>query len=648
MWHLINTLKDSSYFKRKVRKAKKKKIEVEEYENDLTPVIGYSFTPSYIRSGNRWGTVVKLVNKYGMNRNYEFGWMVGVIPEITVDGVKGYLIETDKAISKQEQNEIIKENVRGNVKGYEHSLDDGSDDAEASLKVKHINDLNTALYLDSAANKIIDWKLVLLLVSDSPDKLEEQLLKLQTLYDENMLGIRLASYAGDQQEMFAKLLSQPDGSIYEYTSMSSDFAGNDHAIRKGLNDANGWAIGNMALSYSSGVAFMALDDSFKQKILIASHRGAYVEGYDKKAPSLWGQLIANNAMVHKHRTYHIVLNDFEYFGDPTGDTYIAKPSLEKVIERINLGKGGLNPIEYFGDRSEVRTLYNKNLDKLTQIFYLLSNRELDPNTRGKLREELNKFYIGQKLWDRNYPEREKVLETDSAKLPTLGEFVSYLGNAITTAKASSTEREVDRATTLSTTLRGVLDSYTRLFNERSTLGYADKKDKYQYYYDLSDLKGESNVLEAQFLNTFDYITAFAKPKDIIMIHGIDLISVETIEIIKSRLDNLERSGVRLAYIFDTIGAGDKKRRVETADIFNTDGLLYTSFESDFDYTIIGKMTAPELNQYESKVAPAREGDNNQKLSNELRTYLTTGRENKFQIRRPADATNNFVLGNFII
>ncbi|MFH4077262.1 hypothetical protein WAI85_19605, partial [Acinetobacter baumannii] len=86
------------------------------------------------------------------------------------------------------------------------------------------------------------------------------------------------SFGGDQRDLFDRLLSEPVGSVYEYTSMSSDFAGNDHAIRKGLDDADGWAIGTMSTSYASGVAFMAMDRSFKGKVLVASHKDATIKG----------------------------------------------------------------------------------------------------------------------------------------------------------------------------------------------------------------------------------------------------------------------------------------------------------------------------------------------------------------------------------
>ena len=96
-------------------------------------------------------------------------------------------------------------------------------------------------------------------------------------------------------------------------------------------------------------------------------------------------------------------------------------------------------------------------------------------------------------------------------------------------------------------------------------------------------------------------------------------------------------------MFDNIGSGSTKSKVERADIFNTDGLLYQNFDNDFDYTILGAMSLSDLDQYQKKVK--------QKLTQNLKETLTaSGQVSKtqYQIRRIADSTSVMVLANFIV
>ncbi|WP_390581319.1 hypothetical protein, partial [Staphylococcus pseudintermedius] len=77
----------------------------------------------------------------------------------------------------------------------------------------------------------------------------------------------------------------------------------------------------------------------------------------------------------------------------------------------------------------------------------------------------------------------------------------------------------------------------------------------------------------------------------------DKISVETLKVLKASLEQLSDRGVRIAYLFDTIGSGQTKDDVIKADIFYTDGILYQDFEQQFDYTILGTMSQSDLMQY---------------------------------------------------
>lgn len=635
-------------FKKNRKKQKpKKRVDIQGEGELLASLNGYTFTPSFIKSGNRYGTILKVVNKYGMNRSHEFGWFVNLIPEINEEGVKGYFFETDKPMTQKDEADIMRENVQGNIKSNLNTMNEKNTVSENKAKELRVYDLTEASTLHAINNKIIDWKARILLVSDSADAIERQIDKLKSLYDDHIMGVELLSVGGDQEELFSSIFEPPTGSVYDYTSMSSQFAGNDHALRKGLDDPEGYPVGSLALSYSSGEAFMTLDKSFKERILIASHKESNIISYDNKlsSSSLWGQLVANNATVHGHKTFHIVMNGFKYFGEnKRNSVFSCKPSINKILERVNMAKGGLNPLEMFGSKKDAVKLYNKNLEKNAHILYLVSGRQIDGDTKIKLKKALGDFYIDSNLWNLQahlYPERIRTLGVkDHEGFPKYGMFINSLTNLKTEATNSGTERDVDRINLLQDTLQTALDSYMEIFNSPTTLPDELSPDIMQYYYDLSELRSDSNVMEAQFLNVFDYATNFAEKDDIIMIHGLDKVSVETLQLVQQRIEMLMDSGVRMAYLFDTIGGGLTKKEIETADIFNVDGILYEDFEHQFDYTILGSMTKEELKSYQNKIK--------QPLTKELSDYLTSDSDNQFQIRRPSDLTSNFVNADFII
>lgn len=632
-------------------KTKKTKIETPKYlGKSLSSPFGYQFTPSFIKVGGRYATIVKVGNKYGTNRGYDFGWFVRMIPEISVEGVKSYFFETDKLVTQAEQANIMKENVAGGQETYINgtSINVTESENEERIRDKRIIDYKRTSALEGNNQAIIDCKLVILLVGDNPDAIAYQLKRLQSIYDDKLTGIELQSIGGEQQELLSKLFNKPDGDIYDYTFMASDFAGNDHAVRKGLDDPKGWAIGTIAMSHAKGEAFMALNQSFKKKILVTGHKESSIQGYSNElsSSSLWGQLIANNAMVDGHKVYHIVLNNFKYYHDNSDDPEFLCPiSLENSIERVDLSKGGLNPLEMFGEQENVISIYNSNIRKIAEMFYLQSNRKLSETEKNLLISLLNDYYINQKLWHRqakDFPERLRVIGMAHDQYGTLGDFINGLNNAITSAKKSGTETEINELKNIYNVLKNSLDSHSQIFNNITTLSTETcNQNKFlQHYYDLSGLRTEPNIMEAQFLNTFDFSTQSAKPNDIIMIHGMDKLSIETIELITHKLDILSEKGVRLAYLFDTISSGENEKKVTTANIFNTDGILYNNFEGEFDYTIIGSLTKKELEIYEKKI--------HQKLTDDLKEYLTSGEIYQYQIRRKVDNTSNLIYGDFII
>ncbi|HCU8763855.1 TPA: hypothetical protein OVG04_002668 [Staphylococcus aureus] len=633
-----------SRLKREKQIAKERKIQALE-GTTYAPSTGIIASASIMKSGNRYGTVFKVINNYGMNRNQKLGWAVNIIPEINVDGVKGYLLTSSKPFAQKEQSHYFKNVVPGTEETYEVN-DTGNVNShnDERLRKMRLDDLAQASVLDGDRNLAIDLRMYVLIVSDNPDSIQEQVRKLDKIYGKRISGIKLMSVAGEQEKMFRDCLLAIDGEEdRDYSLMSSIYSGFDHALRRGLNDRNGLPIGVLSDSHTRGQAFMNLDESFRRRILVASHSESSIRGYDSQrnsASSLWGQMVANHAMMNGHRTFHLVLNGHRYYGDL--DNFACPPSLNKYLAFVNLSEGGLNPIQPFGDingsvQDKVNT-FNNLKEKLYQIMYLISGRKL-VYEREDIFERLNLFYENNKMWDNNPYDNPGRIKMGGIKDPsavkTFGDFVRILNTAKHNAKydETATDKEKDSARHIHQTVVNALESYDHLFNRTTTLPTRIDDSKLQWFYDVSEIT-TPDIREAQFLNAFDYCTHQAKRNDIVMIHGVDKISLETMQIIQSSIEMLSARGVRIAYIFDKIGSGETRQTIPKSDIFNTDGILYSDLEQQFDYTILGTMSKQELVQYENKVK--------QVLNEELESALMRDAPSQFQIRRPADLTSNIV------
>lgn len=673
---------DQRKAKKELKKHKRlqkryKRENVRENDTHFAPLFGFDYRPSYISVGDRCGTILKIVNKFGANRDQAFGWFITLIPKIRVDGnIKTYLIEGDQLMDEKQQDNIFKKEVYKMMDGYDPSNDTKVETSgDRRIKDLMIQDFARASEGESQTESIVDSFIYVLITGDTPYHVSKQLRMLNQNYKDEIHGVEAMSIAGNQESMFTNVLEPPRGTKVDYTWMTDDFAGNDHAVRRGLDDTDGVSVGELTMSYAGGQALMSLYNSIDKKALVASYESSSVFQYNNYSrdengevddyndysnttgSSLWGQRIANDAMIHDHRTFHIVMNDFEYGADefPVEGKpikFFCPPSVNNQIERFDLSKGGLNPIEMFGDlekdKNNISEIYNTNLDKLKQMFNLMSGRSLEKKQTTMLEQALNSFYISRGMWRKNAeinPEETRILGLRHNTVPKMGAFTTKLSNLVqrnlNAQSGGATPREIDDSKHLESVMETNLQKYRAIFNTHTTLPDPESIDKMQIYYDISRLKHDPNMLEAQFLNAFDYILKATERGDIIMFHGVDNISVETLEVIKSRINTAQRRGVKLVYLFDTIGSSNNKTKVEYANVFNTEGTLYQNLDVDFGFTIMGAMSLNDLRKYQNKVK--------QKLTNRLKSILTaTNAPFQYQIRRPSDVTTVMVQAQFFI
>src|SRR5699024_11309908 len=84
-------------------------------------------------------------------------------------------------------------------------------------------------------------------------------------------------------------------------------------------------------------------------------------------------------------------------------------------------------------------------------------------------------------------------------------------------EGSVTESEINDTRHLESVMKTNLQKYRAIFNTHTTLPDPESIDKMQIYYDISRLKHDPNMLEAQFLNAFDYILKASERGDFIML-----------------------------------------------------------------------------------------------------------------------------------
>ncbi|WP_239710615.1 hypothetical protein [Mammaliicoccus sp. E-M21] len=634
--------------KRFFKKPKKSQRALERKDSLMTPATGYTSTPNFMIANKRYANMTVLSNYYGLNRRKQYGWFINVIPEINIDSVRGYFIEVSKPVASDEQLQLI-----GAIEKTKKSIMNSQKETSAEnseAKQDQIKDLSDARTKHSKEQDIIiDSQIRCMLVSDDANAIEEQLKNINTYYNETMYGLSLSSLPGQQDQLFKGLFRGVTSNLYDNTMMAFSYAGFDHMLKRVLNDEKGVPIGDVSQNVTLDTeAMFDLNKRFKSKVLVASPDFSIVGNFDPKlsSASLWGQKIANHAMAYGHRTFHIVLNDFEYYGSDDDNRFRAEEIMNTVIKKYDLSKGGINILEQFGDREDAARIYYNKLESLTYSIHLLLRQNNSKDMRTLTNKILNEFFLETGLWNKQaskYPEKARTIVRNHASYPTLGRLVAdmtILGERLNEQGKGRIEDVED----LEMALEGILNTNFNAFGGKTTLEHPNEnRDIYQFYYELDRLSKEAK--EVQFISVFDYIYPHADEGDIIMIHGMDQLSKDTTKFMKDSLKKIEKNGVRIAFLFDKVGnqAEDPNKDesdVEYADIFNVRGHLYQDIENDFDYTITGSMTQHDLKKYEYEI--------NQTLPLHLKSIMLSNEKVQYMIRSSADDTTSFVAANFLI
>lgn len=608
----------------------------------------YYTTPSYIRHNGRVASIVELYNRPGANRQMTYAQIIDTIPVDALDGVEMYMVVNDALIKDDEKKRLIRQNAKGGKDTINDAIDNGpkEDGENKSTQAANFADLEDydeyEMILD-AADPVVYYRIQLVVIGPDMSTVEEQIDILNTLLDQRHEGARWDSLGGDQHARFTKLLDSLPKDRFSMTSTAENYSGINFAISAGLNDSKGLPIGKDAQSLTSTSAFFDMDGTLRRQGIIAIPRSSVMRLYEQEdahvqvsTASLFAQYAANHASFNNHKTYHLVMNDFDYL---KRGLFYRPMNIPGVFAKYDVARMTINPLQGFGELEDVVQVFSRLTQKIVNIFDVLTDLTMDKNEKSTVLNVIERFYTRQQLWTDDaelYPRRTRIVNIPNPKnYPTTGMLLNDFTTLADEAIRQGREAKMDRVESLESLLKQSITTNRGILGRPTSI---DERDALHTYYDFSSIES-SQIVQVQFLNLIDYVIWRAKPGDIIALHGVDKIWTPVLDMVSENIEAAQNKGVRFIFAYDTISTS-ASARIKRADMFDMKGRYYTDLDTDVDWTVIGKCLPNEVDAFETALATS--------LSDMIRFNMMRKARCQALIHRSVGDVNNFVHLNLVV
>lgn len=464
--------------------------------------------------------------------------------------------------------------------------------------------------------------------------LDDFLEKLQKRLEMNIPGIEIALSNGDIDYEYQRIFDDPmkePGNKLMFTSQ--EFAGFYNLVTHGIEDSTGVYMGEQVGDINNTAVIWDMTKFTDRAVMAIDNRfyryRDYLRGYiPEQFQALNGSDLWLNTLILqlvREKQGHV----FTLALDPMN----LVERLKSTTSVVNLNKGTINPFELFGDPADELDIYQANIEKWSIITRQLAS--FDIQSKNAYHEEaistielddlgtvLEQFYIDNKLWVKNAAnnrDKLRLVGIDHKDVPTLSEFVSYLGteyrkynNPVTGDKTKANELNK-----LHSIYRNLLSNNGDLFDTITdpivdVLGNA--RHTLIDYSHLTKRKG--NILLIQLLNSISAIANQAHDGDVLIIHGAQRITSMTESYINEILSDLKVRHVRVVFSYNTADAMFK-----SVD-FNK--------MSSADWTLTGHLTADEVAKYNELL------DNQRQITDVIQTGIQAKNEARYYLRRGQD------------
>lgn len=642
-----------------------------------------TFTPNYIHRNGQVMTILEFKVKDGTNRDIEFGGIADLIPRVSNANIKAYWLRDNSIVTGEARDNLIKENsvtMRRATKNMRDEKDDektANEDKKKNLKIE-----DYTLYEYNLDNKfpIVGFNMNLLLIGESEKELGDQIETININLDNLRDGFSVTSVPTEQIDKYMNFGDRYLVSPEHFSSTAQNYTGLNSWLNNGLTDESGIPIGQQTFSHLPSTEYFDFNSHTKTKAFIAINRTDKMIRYrNVSASSVLAQAAANQivisdvarvarkideitsearaekrALISKEqqditkikesgvRAHHIIFNDFDYSDNSDESGFIKIKQKSEIFEFVDMSKKTVNPLEGFGERAEIKSIFAELKRKIINMFDVMTEYKLDSNSRSIILDTLDEFYHKRSLHQVGKEERSAIIGVkDKVKYPNMSTYLQdFINLATKVAKAKNLNR-LNSVQNLQSELREALTSYGDQVNKPTNIFPTDKQ---QVFYNFGNMRHERSKLYVQFMNTFSYIMSETKPGDLVVFHGLNRISQKVFDMVSEVIERKAESGVRFIYAFDNVAAMEHKdsNKIDCS-IFGMKGKMYHDLHSDSDWTIMGSLLKEEVPKFQDALS-AKVNLSQQTIE----TMQIGGKTPSVLIHRGVDEINDFVVPDVLI
>lgn len=551
-------------------KARKKMTNVK--DNPLHKLVAsgdYCFHSDYYEYGNRFGRFLTLIPTDSTDRALTPFWRILLFP-------RPYILNDDKLEAGDDPDAVfgahgqLIESMENRTKSWTTKWQNKADGAAkiedgqnlSAQQQAHVSTraFDNAVIANDLANgdmyAATEYKV--LITANSLKDLDTACARyarnIQTLFD----GLHFEVYEGQQYQDFSNMLESATQQVGDHPmATSTEQAGGYDILTRGINDQNGDYLGEMVGDVNN-TAVLIDSDNYDGHVVLANSSDASMAKNSSaefdvgtRSTTLLGTKLAQSALVNNHRVIHFVLN-----GSKPQNIGADLSDITTVVTLNGQSAGAINPFEIFGDDLNNQYQYfPPHAQKLKLMMQQITPSTDDVDKNDVFTSILQRFYQDQNMLVDNPKENSDALRLvglPHQEYPLLSKFVAYLDQALSNAEYRHNQNKTNRIEKVKSAFSLMATENVDLFDVETSDSVDSANNSPQVVYDFSDLhKRGKGIAMAQFINALRYATDKLEERDVIILHGADLLDDNVKPYVKSVFKELTQKNVRIVYLYDS-------------------------------------------------------------------------------------------------